>query len=283
MQKLKKLGILGINRRNLDFIYEHNQRKFYPVADSKIATKNLARKVGVETPDMISCIRDHSDVKKLESILSQQKSFVIKPDHGMGGGGIIVIEKVMKLGFVKSSGEIISLDDLKFHCQNILSGMYSLGGQADSVLIESLVAFDPVFSEISYQGVPDVRVIVLEGSPLMGMLRLPTKTSDGKANLHIGGIGVGIDLETGVTTKAIQFNKLIDVHPETGQTLSGRKIPHWKRILELATIIQKESGLGYIGVDIVLDKNRGPLVLEINVRPGISIQLCNGHGICSKV
>ncbi|HBZ98517.1 MAG TPA: alpha-L-glutamate ligase-like protein, partial [Pseudomonas sp.] len=40
--------------------------------------------------------------------------------------------------------------------------------------------------------VPDIRIIVLMGYPIMAMLRLPTRQSGGKANLHQGAIGVGV-------------------------------------------------------------------------------------------
>jgi len=45
----------------------------------------------------------------------------------------------------------------------------------------------------------------------MGELRLPTKDSSGKANLHLGGIGVGIDMGTGVTTTAIHKGRQLNV------------------------------------------------------------------------
>ncbi len=277
--QLKKKGILGINARNLDYIFEKNDRQFYPFADSKLATKKLAEGVGVKTPKLIAEIQWQYEIKKLDKILAEHKEFVIKPDGGAGGGGILVITDKIPIGYKKSSGLVINQNEIQFHCQNILSGMFSLAGQKDTVVIEHLVKFDPVFDEISFQGVPDIRIIVLEGKPVMGMLRLPTKRSDGKANLHLGGIGVGIDMETGRTTHAVQFNKYIKYHPETGHLFGNRTIPQWEEMLEIAVKIQKASKLGYIGVDIVLDHDLGPLVLEINARPGISIQIANNKGL----
>ncbi len=276
---LKKKGILGINARNLDYIFEKNDRQYYPYADSKLATKKLAQSVGVNTPGLIAEIEWQHDIKKLNTTLAEHKEFVIKPDGGSGGGGILVITGKLPIGYKKSSGSVIGPNAIQFHCQNILSGMFSLGGQRDKVVIEQLVKFDPVFDDISFQGVPDIRVIVSDGKPVMGMLRLPTKRSDGKANLHLGGIGVGIDMESGTTTHAVQFNKYIKYHPETGAMFDGRAIPQWQEMLDIAVKIQQASKLGYIGVDIVLDRDEGPLVLEINARPGISIQIANNRGL----
>lgn len=276
---LKKRGIVGINARNLDYIFAKNNRKYYPFADSKLITKKLADEVGVNTPKLIAEISWQYDLRHLNDVLEQHKQFVIKPDHGSGGGGIIVVTDTLPVGFKKGSNDVISKQDIIFHCQNVLSGMYSLGGQSDTVIIEDLVQFDSVFEEISFQGVPDVRIVVMEGEPVMGMLRLPTKRSDGKANLHLGGIGVGIDMETGQTTHAVQFNKYIERHPETGHFFKDRYVPRWDEMLEIAVKMQEASKLGYIGVDIVLDRERGPLVLEINARPGISIQIANNSGL----
>jgi alpha-L-glutamate ligase-like protein len=278
---MKQYGIVGINARNLDYIFEHNRRTFYPVADSKLITKQLAESVGIAVPKLYEVIEFQHDAKRFAELAAPYDSFVIKPDHGSGGEGIIVIKERAYRGFRKASGDIIDIPEIKYHLQNILSGMFSLGGKPDKILLEQVVEFDPIFASITYQGVPDIRIIVRAGEPLMAMLRLPTKASDGKANLHMGGIGAGIDMETGITTHAVQFNKYIDHHPETGTPLRGHQIPDWRGILDIAVKMQKASGLGYIGVDVVLDKRYGAMILEINARPGISIQIANAKGLGS--
>ena len=161
--------------------------------------------------------------------------------------------------------------------------MFSLGGQSDKAIIEYAVQFNPIFDEIAYQGVPDIRVIVYRGVPAMAMLRLPTRMSDGKANLHRGGVGVGIDLATGTTLSGIQKDRYIDRHPETGYPLCDRHIPHWQTILEMATKLGDKTAFGYLGVDIVLDQEKGPLLLEINARPGLAIQIANREGIIPRL
>ncbi len=40
--------------------------------------------------------------------------------------------------------------------------------------------------------------------------------------------------------------------------------------------------LGYIGVDICIDQTRGPLVLEVNGRPGIEIQNVQKRGLFAE-
>ncbi|MDP8963398.1 MAG: alpha-L-glutamate ligase-like protein [Cyanobacteriota bacterium] len=280
---LRRHGILGINARNLDYISPNNPRRLYGYADNKLETKKIAQSIGVPTPETYGVITFQNEVRELPNIIGERKSFVVKPAQGSGGDGIVVISDVTDKGYRKASGSILEPGDLHYHIYNILSGMFSLAGKTDKAIIEYTVQFDPVFDEIAYQGVPDIRVIAYRGVPAMAMLRLPTRASDGKANLHKGGVGVGIDLSTGITLAGIQKNRYVDNHPETGHSLRDRQIPHWQTILEMAAKLGEKTELGYLGVDIVLDREKGPLLLEINARPGLSIQISNREGLIGRL
>ena len=253
MFNFKNKGILGINARNLNYIFPTNPRKIYHLADSKLETKKIAESIDVSIPETYGVITFQNEVKSLTKIVKEHSSFVIKPAQGSGGDGIVVIKDTDQKGYHKTSGKILDEDDLKYHIYNILSGMFSLSGKKDVAIIESAVEFDPVFEEIAYQGIPDIRIIIYRGVPTMAMLRLPTKVSDGKANLHRGGIGVGIDLATGKTLSAIQNNRYLKKHPETGKTLANRQVPHWQNIIEMAAKLGEKTDFGYLGVDVVLD------------------------------
>jgi alpha-L-glutamate ligase-like protein len=181
------------------------------------------------------------------------------------------------------SHRLMSWDDLRFHMQNTLSGIYSLGGQEDSVIAEYCVEFDPVFQSITHLGVPDIRLIAYKGVPVMGMLRLPTSESEGKANLHQGAIGAGIDLVSGRTLTAVWRNSVVHHHPDTLAEVGGVQIPHFDRMLEIAAGCNAMTGLGYVGVDLVLDRAKGPLMLELNARPGLNIQIANRAGLASRL
>jgi alpha-L-glutamate ligase-like protein len=277
--KLRALGVVGLNRRNGDYIAPCNPRHFYPRVDNKLITKQLAIEAGIAVPPLYGVVETNHDARALDRLLGEHSDFVIKPAHGSGGEGIVVIEARNQHHFRKTSGSLITLDGLEHHVSNILSGMYSLGGQPDHAMIEYRVRFDPLFNEITYQGVPDIRTVVYKGYPVMAMVRLPTRESDGKANLHQGAAGAGIDIGSGRTRSAVWHSRIVDQHPDTGATISGRQIPQWKRLLHLAARCYELTGLGYLGVDVVLDAERGPLILELNARPGLGIQIANGIGL----
>lgn len=278
-KKLREMGILGMNGRNFAFISRYNPRRLYPLVDNKLKFKLLAQNAGIAVPDLLGTISEQHDIKKLKSMLAPHAQFVIKPAKGSGGKGILVISEQRHDLYFKPSEEALTLAQIETHITNILSGLHSLGGSPDVAMIESMVQMDPCFDRYSYEGIPDLRVIVFKGYPVMAMLRLATHASDGKANLHQGAVGVGIDLATGTALHAVQYNRPVKKHPDTGCAFSELLVPHWNSILPLAASCYEHTGLGYLGADIVLDRNLGPLIIELNARPGLSIQVANGVGL----
>lgn len=276
---LKKAGLLGLNCRNGDFILQYNHRRFYPLVDDKVLCKQRLLQQGLPVPDLIGVISLMHETKHFNEILGDHTEFVIKPAHGSGGDGIMVITGRQGDYFIDSDGKMVEQDTLEHHLTNVIGGLYSLGGQTDVAMIETLVHFDPAFSRLTYHGVPDIRVIVYKGYPVMAMSRLPTRRSHGKANLHQGAIGVGIDLATGETMGGVSGNSAVAEHPDTGAPIAGFRVPDWDKILHMSARCYEAVELGYLGADIVLDRDLGPLILELNARPGLNIQLANRTGL----
>ncbi|MEJ2285427.1 MAG: alpha-L-glutamate ligase-like protein [Desulfobacterales bacterium] len=282
-KKLAAMDVLGINRRNTQYTLRYNLRHLYPLVDDKLRTKKIALKGNLAVPELYGVVESEYQVRHLDKLLKSYSDFAIKPSRGSGGEGILVISGRTKDLYRKIDGMLLDFDEICFHLFNIIGGMYSLGGQPDKALIEYRVRFDPVFENISYLGVPDIRVIVFLGVPVMSMVRLPTRMSGGKANLHQGAIGAGIDIKNGTTLSAVWRNRIVIEHPDTGNSVSGVKIPKWDTLLSIAGRCYELTGLGYIGVDLVLDKDKGPLILELNARPGLSIQIANRTGLLPRL
>ncbi len=284
-KEMTDAGVLGLNLRNAEFIMKLNPRRLYPRVDDKVLTKKLALEAGMAVPELYGLISSQSEIRNLPEIVENRESFVIKPAHGSGGDGILVIaaQSHRRRGSYRMiNGLLMTESELRHHVSNIVSGQYSLSGNPDTALIEYCVKFDPIFAELSYQGVPDIRVIVYRGYPIMAMVRLPTRTSGGKANLHKGAVGAGVDLSSGETLKGVLGNDVVDEHPDTGALIGGLYIPHWDLILQSAARGCEVTGLGYLGVDIVIDRKHGPLILEMNARPGLNIQIANCAGLAHR-
>jgi len=292
------------NERNKVYLRK-NSSEGRTIADSKYRTKMILGKAGVGVPKLLARFKKLSEVQKFEWG-KLEGNFVVKPVSGYGGDGILIIRKKITDNqisrnkqkpisnsqfpiFQMMNGKTVTAEEIEHHCHEILMGRYSMHGMADSVIVEERIKIHPMFLGITRTGTPDVRVIVYNQIPVMAMFRVPTEKSGGKANLQQGAVGLGIDLATGITTfgiegKGVEISKIYDRGKKKMIKVNGIKIPMWREILETAVNCQKAiKGLGFLGVDVVLDKDKGPEVLEVNARPGLSIQICNKAGLRARM
>ncbi len=271
--------VLGLNRRNHEYLFAYNSRHRYALVDDKRATKATLAAHGVPTPALRHVCETQWGVRRLGEALAATEDFVVKPARGAGGAGIVVIVGRQAGRFLKASGATLGQRDLEAHACDVLAGTYSARGAEDVVLVEERVVAESTLGALAYRGVPDLRVLVFRGVPVLAMLRLPTRRSDGRSNLHLGGVGVGVDLGSGRTTAGVRGRRRVTEHPDSGRPLAGTVVPAWDEILVLATRAADAIGLGFVGVDVVLDARHGPLVLELNARPGLAIQVANRRGL----
>ena len=276
-----KDDVLTMNVRNREYIEKYNPRNLHPNLD-KAEMKKAMHGLGIPTPETYMLVSERRQLGKVSQMLSKMDKFVIKPNRAYGGEGIIVVRNRKGDKYDTNLGEL-KLADLVNRMQQIMDGQYS-NRVTDTAIIEELIVMDPFFEKICYGGVPDIRVIVFKGFPLMSMTRLTTKQSGGEANLHKGAVGVGLDISSGKSIRAYA-NRLgvIKKHPDTGVSLEDITIPRWKEILALAVKGHYASRLGYSGVDIVIDRKKGPMILEVNKRPGMGIQNTNKAGLLKRL
>jgi len=290
---MKLSSILGLNARTQLFSYRFNTRKGKKVADSKIQTWRVLKKAGVPTPEVIKRFKSPRDVFEYDWS-GLPDAFALKPSRGLGGDGIVVIKKRSQAGMVingkrktvkekeswiTTQRERVTAADLRLHVLDILEGAFSMGSEPDVAFVQEYVGRHKVFRKVAYRGTPDIRVIVFRKVPVMAMLRLPTKESKGKANLHQGAVGVGIDMASGITTRAVWHADYIKKKPGSNKKLHGIKIPLWNSVLITAVNAQIASGLTYVGADVVMHPEKGPMIIEINAQPGLQIQLANKTGL----
>ncbi len=267
----RKELLFGINRRNVDLVYANNPRRHYPLADDKLRCKELLAANGIPVAPTIAVCRGLFEVEGALAILRERDDFVVKPAGGSGGDGIVVVGAHTASGWRGTRDREITTIELRQHIANIVFGAFSKQLE-DKALIEERIRPHAWLAALWSDGVCDIRIIYHRGTAALAMLRVPTLRSDGRANLHRGGIGVAIDLDSGMTTRAVLQGKSIRLHPEMGAELVGCQVPHWNECIDIARQIARCVPLGYLGIDITIDADRGPLVLEINARPGLEIQ-----------
>jgi alpha-L-glutamate ligase-like protein/uncharacterized protein (TIGR02421 family) len=268
----KARKILGMNARNLSYISRYNSKAHKRFADDKIFTKRFLESRGIGVAKLFHVLKNHQQLTD-EFFQALPESFVIKPNRGYAGGGILVVVDRKGRFWITASGKRLSKDFLYRHCIDILEGKYSISGTHDDVIFEERLDPHSDFRQLNSLGLPDIRVIVFNLVPVMAMLRVPTPESEGKANMELGAIALGIDMGTGRTNGAALKSKFIKKLPN-GESAFGFQVPYWEDILHSVSKIQQVTKIGFLGVDFVITKT-GVKVLEVNARPGLKIQIAN--------
>jgi len=270
---------LGLNRRNGELLLRVNPAPWVALVDNKVRTKAVLAAHAIPVPATFGVYTATRELGALLAEVARRQEFVVKPARGAGGEGIVVVVGRQADRFVTAGGALLSTADLLSRAADILAGAFALSQTRDDVVLEERLVAERTLAAFTPGGVADVRVVVFHGVPVMAMARLPTRQSAGRANLHVGGIGVGLDLGTGGATHAIRWDKPVTVHPDTGESLASLRIPAWREIVRIAAASYDAVPLGYCGIDIVVDARRGPVVLELNARPGLAIQLATRRGL----
>ena len=270
--------VLGINRRNWQFIKKLNRRSDFPLANDKIAAKKFLSQIGIPVARTLAEYESLFQIEEFKDRFQEINEFVIKPANGSQGRGITVFVSKNNSGYVTPSGKLFAFHEVELELASVIFGKYSLG-TPDVALIEERMKPIKMMEKISPRGLFDIRMIIVKEKPVISMLRLPTFSSDGKANLHQGGIGVGVDVRTGRTTHAYHLGRVVTQHPDTKEELIHFQVPEWPLILKYTDVIAKNSPLKYVGIDFTISENMGPSVLEINARPGLEIQNANQLGL----
>jgi len=275
---IKPSEVLGMNARNQLYV-PLNSSFSKSICHSKYATKVLLLNEGIPTPEVYGILTSIEDVNDF-NWPHLEKDFVIKPTNGHAGKGVMAFKKKLKKYWVDVVGNRWTQEEIKLHCFDILEGQYSSHGSSPKVIIEERIIPHSTLMKYSYKGTPDLRVVVFNSIPVMAYLRLPTKESEGRANQSQGALGVGIDIGTGLTTHAAAHKtQLIKYLPGTKIELSNIQVPFWKKTLLTAVKAANAAKLTYGGVDLFLHQEKGPLVVELNYRPGLSIQVANQAGL----
>lgn len=266
-------GVLGMNARNLLYIKPFNPRKAVAFADDKLKTKAFLAARDIPVAKIYARIESRAQLKGFD-FSGLPDECVLKPNYGFGGEGIMILKGRKNGKFLEQGKRPVEEGELREHIEDILDGKFSVNGMADTAFFEKILVADECFAPFRPVGLPDIRIVVFNLVPVMAMLRIPTAASGGKANLHMGGIGIGIDIAKGVTTHAVQYNRVIREMPH-GVAPGGILLPHWEEMLLISSRIQYITNIGYLAVDLTIDADMGPALLEVNARAGLAVQVAN--------
>ncbi len=272
--------VLTMTVRNREFVGKYNPPGLLAML-TKDTVKGLLLPLGVPMAATYLILRERSDLGKFKEWMRQHEVFALKPSSSYGGEGILLVTGKQGDMYRTNMGSMSSsqIETLAF---SILEGQFH-GGQKDTAVVEELLVQDESLHDIVPIGLADIRVISFLGYPVMAMMRIPTVASGGKANIHLGAVAAGVRISTGIIFHSVWAGLPSPEHPDTGAPLLGWQLPKWDEILEVAAEAQRLAGIGYAGVDIALDYKRGPVVMEVNRRPGLEIQNANAAGLLRRL
>lgn len=270
--------VVGMNHRNIELILPRNERRHFPLANNKLLTKSTLAEQGIPVSPTITTFESFYEIGQMETRLENLNEFVVKPARGSGGNGILVISGREGNTFFTPGGRQLTFEHLRRHIADIVFGVYSFD-KVDVAVVEPRLVPNAFFASLYPHGLSDIRLVLVDDILSLSMLRIPTAQSDGKANLHQGAIGIAVNVENGLTYRAWHRRRKVSVHPENHIPLIHQRVPSWTEVVRIAVQTARALPLKYLGVDMVIDNVLGPLVLEVNARPGIEIQNVTGKSL----
>jgi alpha-L-glutamate ligase-like protein len=263
-------------------IKKYNPQNLMEISD-KVEQKLKLAKAGVPIPATYLIIDGDTSIEAFGRWLKKwDKGFALKPSKGHGGNGVLVVDRKVGGVYIRTTGRTIEAPQILSHAGDIVSGAFS-DGETDRAIVEERIVLSRRLRELMTEGLIDIRVVVFRGFPIMAMTRLPTKRSEGRANIHQGALAAGISISEGRITNATSARRTVRKHPNTGKDLIGFGFGDWDAILEAASAAALAMEMGYVGVDLTVDANRGVLVIEVNKRPGLEIQNANNAGLLRRI
>ena len=181
LQQLRSVSrqFLGLNRRDRDLVARYNPRRLAHDTIHKLHTKTLLDACDIPVAETLAVYRFPHELRRFVQDAADWTDFVIKPAQGTGGGGVIVVAGREAEAFLSLGGGRLKPRSLETHLSDILNGVYSLNHRYDEAFVERRLQAHPTLARLSFQGLPDIRVIVFQGIPLMAMLRLATPSLRG--------------------------------------------------------------------------------------------------------
>lgn len=206
----------------------------------------------------------------VSSILDAEGDVIIKPVTGTHGRGVYRLSR--EPGGYTINGDRVSEEGLADFLRRL-----------DGFLAVEFVENHGYADAICPTAVNTIRVIAIRGpdshefSVVSAVHRFGSSTTGPTDNWSGGGFAAPIDVETGEFGHLIGYTpetglRRLERHPDTGTRVNGEYVPQWERIkatvLDVAELHREEP---YVGWDVVLTDD-GPVVLEGNCAPGITVQ-----------
>ncbi len=195
----------------------------------------------------------------LEEFLEADGELVYKVIDGECADGVML---------VNTEGESVRVDDKVYTKQEFIESI-----KDQKIIVQNVVKQHSALQAFGTRSVNTIRVVTIQGkSGAVGVfaafLRLSASADSFVDNRAKGGLGIGVDLQTGKLMKYglphDSFGVKLEEHPLSGIHFEGYQLPYWEETVELVKNAHKQFyEIQSIGWDVILTEN-GPVLLEGN-------------------
>ena len=222
----------------------------------------------------IRCVQSIAqlDGSNLAAALPDHDLFV-KPTKGRGGTGAERWDRIASGTFAAADGERLS--------SHALLARLVERSRRSPLVLQGRLSPHPELAEITTGALPTVRVVTCldeHGEPevVAAMFRSSIGRNVTVDNMHAGGMGTLVDIDTGTLGRASNLggdSRLgwFSVHPDTGAPIEGRVLPLWADAKTLAAAAHQHfKDRVVVGWDVAILAD-GPIIVEGNGNPDLDI------------
>jgi hypothetical protein len=201
------------------------------------------------------------------------RDLFVKPTGGRGGRGAERWDRVAPSTYASPDGEQLSGEAL---LQRLIAR-----SRETPLIVQPRMQPHRDLAGITAGALPTLRVLTcLNENDEPEVMTAMIRTSFGKSrtvdNLHAGGIGTLVDVDSGRLGKASNLGAdarlgWFSAHPDTGAPIEGTMVPCWKEVKRQAVAAHRQfSDRVVIGWDISVLED-GPIFIEGNGNPDLDI------------
>lgn len=228
-----------------------------------------------DTPSSIAKDKDF-----ILNLLREKKVLIIKPNSSKSGGeGVMKVE--WKDGVICiNNKETISIKEFQDRIKNL-----------ENNIVTEYAFNHPKLKEIWPDSECTLRIVMVKlpkkdifakakWKCIVSYARFGTSISGGTSNLSSGGVGVGIDFQTG-KFRAFGVRKQefciggqwkCSEHPDTHVVWKDKCLPNWNYVRDtLYKVCDHYDSLSHLGFDVIITR-KGFVLCEINSKPGMNYE-----------
>jgi len=207
-------------------------------------------------------VPERCTLEEFKKFLRKHQVFMSKPYDGLGGADVLKVH----------SKNIKDIEKYYEECKN------------NRIFLEEVVLQHEELNRLCDMSCNTLRIMTFNnhGTPeiLWAGLRIGNGINS-VDNFHAGGMGTGIDIETGKLTQPALDKDLNQYthHPKSNVEFTGFQIPYFEEVKEMVKKAALESDkILVVGWDVAIT-NKGPIIIEGNRRPGFDlVQVVSGRG-----